>query len=421
MSEEASQRKQFRSVFIAVFLGTALLVLAFLVNSQRPRVGLDQPTAELASATGRCAACHRNETSAVVHQYERSKHASVGVNCLQCHRPVEGQTPTEHNGFTIATRLTSANCKQCHPTEYAQFERSRHGLPAFAAVEGVASASEAQITLAERYHPGAVRRPPNALAIQQGGGVKVKGCVACHEIGRPNPDGSVGTCTQCHSRHAASVALARRPETCGQCHMGPDHSQLEIYNESKHGVLFRAEEHALNLHAAPKSLSTADMPIPTCATCHLSGLEGLNVTHDTTERLSWFLFAPTSNKREHYQRGRDAMQEVCLKCHARPGVERYYQEAEVVVDATNAKVEVVQRLVAGLREDGLLTPEPFDEPLEFLVFDYWHYYGRTAKHGGFMGGADFVQWHGNYELLKLKVEIEEAAAELRAEHAQKRD
>ncbi|NIP82593.1 MAG: hypothetical protein GWM90_26590 [Gemmatimonadetes bacterium] len=30
-----------------------------------------------------------------------------------------------------------------------------------------------------------------------------------------------------------------------------------------------------------------------------------------------------------------------------------------------------------------------------------------------MGGADFVQWHGNYELLYKLVELKEAAEELR--------
>jgi hypothetical protein len=33
-----------------------------------------------------------------------------------------------------------------------------------------------------------------------------------------------------------------------------------------------------------------------------------------------------------------------------------------------------------------------------------------------MGGADFVQWHGNYELLRLKTKIEREAKELRAAH-----
>ena len=42
--------------------------------------------------------------------------------------------------------------------------------------------------------------------------------------------------------------------------------------------------------------------------------------------------------------------------------------------------------------------------------------GRTSKHGAFMGGADFVQWHGNYELLKKRVQLEAMAEELRARH-----
>jgi hypothetical protein len=31
-----------------------------------------------------------------------------------------------------------------------------------------------------------------------------------------------------------------------------------------------------------------------------------------------------------------------------------------------------------------------------------------------MGGADFVQWHGNYELLRLRAAIDADAAKLRA-------
>ena len=63
------------------------------------------------------------------------------------------------------------------------------------------------------------------------------------------------------------------------------------------------------------------------------------------------------------------------------------------------------------------TPQPFDEPIEFSEFDLWHYYGRTAKHGAFMGGADFVQWHGNYELLRQRVAIDGEAARLRSNRA----
>jgi hypothetical protein len=33
-----------------------------------------------------------------------------------------------------------------------------------------------------------------------------------------------------------------------------------------------------------------------------------------------------------------------------------------------------------------------------------------------MGGADFVQWHGNYPMLKHTVELEHMAKDLRRTH-----
>jgi hydroxylamine dehydrogenase len=128
------------------------------------------------------------------------------------------------------------------------------------------------------------------------------GCEQCHSVGKPNDDGTIGSCTNCHSRHTSSVALARRPSTCGQCHMGPDHSQIEIYDESKHGVMFAAQERLLKLDAAPKTLSTRDMFVPTCATCHMSGINGLKVTHDPSDRLGWYLANAVSEKRPNYLR-----------------------------------------------------------------------------------------------------------------------
>ena len=409
----------FKSVFIAIFIGSSLIIAALIFNAKRPAQETEQPKAEFVRSTGKCATCHRKETSAVVHQFERSLHAAKGINCLDCHGALEGQEKKAHRGFTIAKHLTSKNCAQCHSTEYDQFIRSRHAAPAWAAVLGKQGFTDEQIAFAETYHKGAVDRAPNQLASKEGQSATDVGCLGCHDIGKPNADGSIGTCTACHARHATSIALAREPETCGQCHMGPDHSQIEIYHESKHGVLYNAQKHDLNLKADPKKLTTADMSVPTCATCHMSGLEGLKVTHDTTERLSYWLFAAVSDKRPTYQRGQDAMKETCLKCHTQPHVDRYYQEAEGVVQATNVKIAEAETLMASLRKEGLLTPEPFDEAIEFLYFDLWHYYGRTAKHGAFMGGADFVQWHGNYELLLKMTEMKEIAAQLRENRAKK--
>jgi len=405
----------FKNIFIAIIFATAMVVAAFLIHRARPEFEISQPGPEYVRATGKCATCHRRETSAIVHQYSMSKHARQNVTCYECHRSQKGQEEFNHKGFILAKKLTAFNCSQCHSTEYDQFLRSRHGAPAWAAVTGSKGFTAEQIAYAEKYHPGTVKRPANKLAIVEGKGVMEKGCMVCHSIGKPNMDGSIGTCTACHARHSTSVALARQPETCGQCHMGPDHAQLEIFNESKHGVLFALQRNHLNLNASPKNLTTKDMPVPTCATCHMSGLEGMNVTHDVTERLSWWLFAPVSKKRPNYNLGQEAMKNICLKCHAKTQIEKFYREAEVVVHSTNEKVQKSLDLMASLRKEGLLTPEAFDEPIEFLAFDLWHYFGRTAKHGAFMGGADFVQWHGNYELLLKMVEMEELAKKLRSQ------
>ena len=409
-----AQGGAFRWVFIAVFLGTALVVAAWLLNAQRPKLERAQPTAALVTASGKCAECHRRETSAIVHEFELSKHAAKGVTCLDCHQPAAGQQSLDHRGFTLTKTLTSKNCAGCHATEYDQFTRSRHAGPAWAAVRGANDFSPEQLALGERYHPGWLKRAGNAVGPLEGPAALASGCDSCHAVGKPNADGSFGTCTNCHARHVASVALAREPTTCGQCHMGPDHSQVEIYTESNHGAIFATQREHMNLAADPKHLTTADMPVPTCATCHMSGLEGMKMTHDTTERLSWFLFAPVSTKRPAGDRGQAEMKDVCTKCHARSRIDTFYAAAEAVVAATNEKVQTATALVAGLRKEGRLTPQPFDEPIEFLEFDTWHYFGRTAKHGAFMGGADYVQWHGNYELLRHQVELNQAAAEIRA-------
>jgi hypothetical protein len=246
------------------------------------------------------------------------------------------------------------------------------------------------------------------------------GCVKCHGVGKPNADGSVGACTACHTRHTSSVAIARLPTTCGQCHMGPDHSQLEIYNESKHGVMFEAQKHLLKLDCKPGKLTTRDMFIPTCATCHMSGLNSLKVTHDVTERLSYNLAPEIADKRPHYASAQAAMKEVCAQCHTPAVVDRVYADAEKIVVNTNEQVKKASDIMAALRKDGILGKKPFAEPIDFEYFDLWHYYGRTMRHGAFMGGQDFAQWHGAYPMLKHSVEIRARADELRKKHEPKK-
>jgi formate-dependent nitrite reductase cytochrome c552 subunit len=409
----------FRSVFIAISIAFALVLAAFLINRARPRVETEQPKAEFVRASGKCAECHARTQYSIVHEYEMSKHAQRGVNCLDCHQPASKQKGKEHNGFTIVSSLTAGNCRRCHEDIYQQFLRSRHAAVAWAAVRGDKAFTPEQVNFAETYQPGGVKRPPHAFTTLEGPSAMTSGCEQCHSIGKPNDDDTVGNCTACHTRHISSVAIARQPRTCGQCHLGPDHSQIEIYEESRHGVMFAAQEKLLDLSVEPRKLTTREMFVPTCATCHMSGINGLGMTHDPSERLSYFLADAISSKRPNYAQAQAKMKQVCNQCHTRAVIDRVYAQAEQVVQTTNGKVHAAKAVMDGLRADGSLSGPPFSNPFDFVFFDFWHYDGRTTKHGAFMGGSDFVQWHGNYPMLRKTVELEAMAAELRKQHARK--
>ena len=410
----------FRAVFIAITIATALLVSAYVINSHRPRVVVEQPSAAFVRASGKCAECHVNLQYSVVHEFEMSAHAKRGINCLDCHQVSQGQKGKDHNGFVINTAVSPANCRTCHESIYQQFLHSRHAASSWAAVAGDTDFTAEQIAFAEQYQPGGVKRPANQLAMLEGAAATKSGCVSCHSVGKPNSDGTIGNCTACHARHTSSVELARLPSTCGQCHMGPDHSQIEIFTESKHGVLFAAQRNHLNLGVAPSKLTTRDMFVPTCATCHMSGINGRGTTHDPSERLSKYLFAEVTESRPNATRAQAAMKDICTQCHTAPRIERVFADAEAVVKATNEKILSAKEIMDGLHRDGVLAKKPYQQPIDFKYFDLWHYYGRTAKHGAYMGGADFVQWHGNYPILQHLVEIRTEAEELRKEHAAKK-
>jgi hypothetical protein len=148
----------------------------------------------------------------------------------------------------------------------------------------------------------------------------------------------------------------------------------------------------------------------------MSGINGLGVTHDPSERLSYYLANAITEKRPNYAQAQAKMKQLCSQCHTPPLIDRVYSQAEQVVQSTNQQVHAAQDLVDGLRKNGVLTGAPFSQPIDFVYFDLWHYDGRTSKHGAFMGGADFVQWHGNYPMMQKMIELKSMAAALRREH-----
>lgn len=412
-----------KTLIVGSLITLAALLFIFLFT-KLPTGGEKQSIEQVSfSGADKCAACHKRVTPDIVEQFSRSTMARSGVRCTDCH-VVNKSNPMgkEHEGFFITSSPTPKQCAKCHPAETRQFEHSRHGGPAWVALTGFSDFNSAQQKLinqipeVNRGPNGIVTATRNSLFDIEGSSVTKAACQTCHSIGKPNPDGSIGNCNKCHLRHEFSIEQVRKPEVCGQCHLGPDHPQMEIYHESAHGVMYQTDGAKWNWSQKPGRLTTKDMPAPTCATCHMSGFGNQSTTHDVGQRLSKFLFAAVSKDRPNSFEGREAMKSICANCHSNKFIEKQYAKADSVTTFINSKVDEASHIIKGLIKDKIISNKPFATSISFEAFDLWHYYGRTAKFGAYMGGADFVQWHGVYPLLKQLTKIKEEAAALRKEH-----
>jgi hypothetical protein len=122
--------------------------------------------------------------------------------------------------------------------------------------------------------------------------------------------------------------------------MGPDHPQIEVYTESKHGIAFAANRSRYEpLMEKKQWLPGKDFEQgPTCTTCHMSATAELPLTHDVGARISWTLRPPISEKIDAaalaggktvkgWQQRREEMKQVCGSCHAGNWVENWYHSA----------------------------------------------------------------------------------------------
>jgi hydroxylamine dehydrogenase len=347
-----------------------------------------------------CVRCHRDLSPAFVKEWELSAHAKKGVDCYTCHRAEKGEADAmEHNGFVIAILVTPKDCGRCHQKEVAEMAGSHH-------------AKAADILNSLDNFLGEVVGGKEAVDV---------GCLQCHGstvkvladgkldiatwpntgIGRINPDGSKGSCSACHTRHRFSKAQAREPQTCGKCHLGPDHPQIEVYQESKHGILYEANKAALHMEKDSWVVGRDYSAAPTCATCHMSATPNQPVTHDVGTRISWTLRPPVSKKLENAEKRRDDMKDVCSNCHAAPFVDGFYQQFDNLVEMYNDKFAKPAMLIRqALIDSGKITSADFDDRIDWIYYELWHHEGRRARHGAAMSGPDYAWWHGIYEVAK---------------------
>lgn len=412
----------FTSITITIFVllaGTFLVSFNIEDGEIRPSSNIVLAQ-QISDSSDECVVCHTDHTPGIVNQFGNSEHFTSDVSCANCHLVDEGyagsvQHPDED--FYVLPLSSTAQCETCHRAQVQEFNLSRHGLPAYVAYAGNDNLSEAHQELYESIPEGGgyVARGRNSLHALEGEAVTKFACESCHDVGKPNPDGSVGNCTDCHIRHEFSLEQVRRPETCNACHIGPDHPQWEIYQESGHGISYMTTGHEWNWDAEPGTLTTVDFPAPTCATCHMSGFGLSATTHDVGDRLTWFLAAPISTERPAAAENRIRMQNVCLACHSSNFVETFYEDADALTESINDWVRLSDAMIQPLKDNGLMTAAPFDEPIDFTYFNLWHHWGRTAKFGAWMQGADYVQWHGAYEILHdlatLREEVDEKLIE----------
>ena len=420
-----------------------------------------------------CVDCHTRQSAALVMEWQHSRHAANGVGCYDCHQAASDEPDAwQHHGVWVATLVTPKDCGACHADETSQFTASHHarageiiqsldnviaericGLPnnVADAVNGCWQCHGSIVAFA-RQSDGAVARNAEGMPRLDPDTWPNSG------MGRLNPDGSKGSCNACHSRHDFDAGLARSPENCGKCHLGPDHPQMEIYQESKHGIAFAANRERMALDKPGDWVLGRDYSAaPTCVTCHMGSYVGPDGTvrgnsHDVGERLSWTLRPVVSTQlnqvvcadgaREDYPEGRALptagqtvtvaeryvadgrlatrqvprtvarvrswqerradMRGVCASCHATSHVDNFYGQFDGLVTLYNDKfAKPAQDLMTQLQQDGVLDAKsPFGETLGWTYYELWHHQGRRARHGAAMMGPDYTHWHGMYEVAK---------------------
>jgi hydroxylamine dehydrogenase len=252
-------------------------------------------------------------------------------------------------------------------------------------------------------------------------------------VGRINPDGSQGSCTACHTRHRFSIAMARKPYTCSECHKGPDVPAYKVYGVSKHGNIYSSLGEDWSFDTVPW-LVGSDFTAPTCAACHMSlvanedGEVVVNRTHRISDRLPWRIMGlvyahphpkspnttvirnsaglslPTEfsgepvveyviDQAEQTNR-RQTMKQICLSCHSAGWVDNQFARFERTIETTNQMTLTATNILAACWQKGLAEGLPqgadiFDEAIEKKWVEQWLFFANSTRYASAMAGADY--------------------------------
>ncbi|HEY3451274.1 MAG TPA: multiheme c-type cytochrome [Myxococcales bacterium] len=494
-----------RQALLALALGLFAVAVAGpdLARAAEPAA---PPAPPVSKQTEKCLGCHEAATPGIVADWRASRHstvtpekaltapalerrmsaasvpepmAKVVVGCFECHgqHAEAHQDNFGHYGQKVNVIVTPKDCATCHTEEAAQYAGSKkaHAVgnltknPVFAALMNTATslktARDGRLAAAAAGTDAA--KAASCLACH-GTEIKVRGLKTIeledgpvkvpdlegwpnHGVGRINPDGSLGACTTCHPRHGFSIEVARKPHTCGQCHLAPDVPAYEVWSESKHGNLTLSLEEEFHWNDVPW-IPGQDFRAPTCSSCHnalLADRDG-NVlaprTHDFGSRLWVRLFGlpythaqpvsgdtsilknkdglplPTSFAGEPVATGlidaqeqarrKAAMGKVCGACHSTSYTQGHFAKLDASLAETDQMTLAATRLMQTAWNRKLADKtNPFDEPLEMKWVEQWLFHANATRLSAAMAGQDMAAFKaGWWNLTKNLKEMEATVA-----------
>jgi hypothetical protein len=482
---------------------TVLFVICFSFTSNAVAAGIP-----ISDATAECIDCHASIHPGIVKDWQESRHAKTtpndamaveglarkvssktvpeavknfAVGCAECHmqRPSEHKDTFDHNGYDIHVVVSPDDCRLCHAEEATQYSKNIMSHAYNNLAENKLYQLHEQSIIGE-IDIKSTSKPKATLPAHAD--TKAESCYYCHGtqlkvsgfeirdtedvgelefpiiegwpnqgVGRINLDGSRGSCTACHTRHAFSIEMARKPYTCRECHVGPDVPAYKVYAASKHGNIFSAMNKNWEFNAVPWTIGK-DFGAPTCAACHISLLTNtddevvVERTHQMSNRLPWRIFGliyahphpenpdttiirnkdglplPTDFSgglateyligKEEMETRRKTMQALCLNCHDAAWVNGHWRRFENTIQTTNASTLVGTQIMSDIWRRGFAAGldrhnNPFDEAIEKKWSDTWLFYANTIRFASAMGGGgDYgVYANGHYQLAKTLLEL----------------
>lgn len=485
---------------LKVLLGSLIVLMLGLGASLCVTTGEDAQD-QLSSQTQVCINCHRLATPGIVSDWALSRHAqttpteawakpqlerristslerispelrTVVVGCYECHsRNLDKHADAfDHFGYRIVTVVSPPDCQACHEVEASQYASSKKAHahdnllqnPVFALLMDTVTQRQRVDERGQLVPLGSSPSTHHETCLGcHGTRVQAKGLRAIQTamgtievpnlegwpnqgVGRVNPDGSLGSCTSCHPRHSFSIEVARKPYTCGQCHLDPDVPAWNVYKESKHGNIVFSREKEFNWDVVPWAVGR-DFRAPSCATCHTSllvdsgGKPMVERSHDFGSRLWVRLFgliyahSQPRDGRTYLIKNRDGLplpttfagepatefllsppeqrarqeqfQMVCNACHSRSWIAGHFVKLDQTIAETNemtlAATGLVARAWAGRHAQGL-PANPFDEEIEQMWIKQWLFYSNSIRYASAMSGApDYATFkHGWWNLTE---------------------